>query len=141
MLCRDIMKTKIECVTPTDAASAAAAKMRDANIGFLPVCDGAGKVVGVVTDRDIAIRLVAEQRSFTLPVSEIMTREVVFCRPDDDLEEAKKQMAERRKSRVVCLDDQDTLVGVISLSDLIGYDEVGAARTMTEVSQREVHVH
>ncbi len=59
MRCEEIMKRDTECVSPTDTIERAAAMMRDANVGFLPVCDAEKRVVGTITDRDIAIRLVA----------------------------------------------------------------------------------
>jgi CBS domain-containing protein len=137
MLSREVMKTDVECVTPDDPAHLAAAKMRQMNVGFLPVCDQSGKVLGAITDRDIAIRLVADQRPATTKVNEIMTREVVFCRPEDDLEEAQKQMSEHQKSRLVCIDDDEHIVGVISLSDIAKSDSMAGARTMNQVTQRE----
>ena len=60
MKCKDIMKTDIECVSPQASVQEAARKMRDQNIGFLPVCEANMKVIGTVTDRDITIRAVAE---------------------------------------------------------------------------------
>src|SRR5690606_25743783 len=90
--CQEIMKRDIECLTSADAAHHAASRMRDQNIGFLPVCDDEMKVLGTVTDRDIAIRLVAEQRPLDTTVDQIMTREIVACRPDDDISDAQELM-------------------------------------------------
>lgn len=135
--CQEIMKRDIECLTSADAAHHAASRMRDQNIGFLPVCDDEMKVLGTVTDRDIAIRLVAEQRSLDTTVDQIMTREIVACRPDDDISDAQELMGEHRKSRIMCVDDDGMLVGIISLSDLAHLDGGSAAITLNEVSRRE----
>lgn len=135
--CQQIMKRDVECLSPRDAVHDAARKMRDENIGFLPVCDEAMQVLGTVTDRDIAIRLVAEQRPSSTAVEQIMTKEVVACRPEDDISEAEELMAERRKSRIMCVEDDGTLVGVISLSDIAELDGSRAASTLDRVSRRE----
>jgi CBS domain-containing protein len=137
--CHEIMKRSIECLSSRDTAIDAARAMRDQNIGFLPVCDKGMKVLGTVTDRDIAIRLVAEQRPASTTVEQIMTREVVACRPQDDISDAGALMAEHRKSRIMCLDDDDQLVGIISLSDIAQFDGGNAAITLNEISRREAH--
>ncbi|HZA49460.1 MAG TPA: CBS domain-containing protein, partial [Myxococcaceae bacterium] len=62
MRCEEIMKKDVECVSPQDTVQAAAKRMRDENIGFLPVCDQSKKVQGTVTDRDLAIRVLADGR-------------------------------------------------------------------------------
>ena len=138
MRAQELMKTDVECASPKAAIQIAARKMRDLNVGFLPVCDQSKKVLGTITDRDIAIRAVAENRPSNTPVSEIMTREVVACRPDDDVRVAEHMMAQNHKSRIICIDDADRLAGVISLSDLAQHDKGRAAQTMREVSEREV---
>jgi CBS domain-containing protein len=136
--CLQIMKRDVECLSPRESAQAAAARMREQNIGFLPVCDDAMQVLGTVTDRDIAIRIVAEQLPAGTAVEHIMTREVVACYPQDDIEVAKELMADHRKSRIMCVDDDGTLVGIISLSDIAKLQGDGAARTLSAVSGREV---
>lgn len=136
--CLNIMKRDLECLSPRESARAAAARMREQNIGFLPVCDDGMQVLGTVTDRDIAIRIVAEQLPAGTAVEHIMTREVVACYPEDDIEVAKELMADHRKSRIMCLDDDGTLIGIISLSDIAKLEGDGAARTLSAVSGREV---
>ncbi len=139
MLCRDLMKTELECVSPADTVEDAAARMRDENLGFLPVCDESRKVLGTITDRDLAIRVVASAQPASTLVEDVMTREVVSCRPDDDLQQAQQHMAENHKSRIMCLDKSGYLVGVISLSDIIQSEQgAGAADTLRKVSEREV---
>lgn len=138
MQCQEIMKRNVECIAPNERTADAARKMRDANVGFLPICDADGKVLGTITDRDIAIRLVAEDRPGDRPVDEIMTQEVVACAPDADLTEATRLMRENHKSRILCTDADGRLAGVISLSDIAQVTEDSAA-TLREVSEREVH--
>ncbi len=138
MRCEEIMKRDVECLQPNDTAQQAAVKMRNENIGFLPVCDDTGKVLGTLTDRDIAIRLVAQGKSPTTVVSDILTREAVTCRPSDDIRDAERLLAERKKSRIMCVDDAGHLVGVISLSDIAQAEEgVQVAATLREVTARE----
>ena len=136
MLCEDIMKTDVESVSPVDTIEDAARKMRDENLGFLPVCDETRQVLGTITDRDIAIRGVAESLPGTTPVEDVMTSEVVSCSPKDSIDTALQLMAENHKSRIMCLDDEGRLVGIISLSDIAQL--VGdASETLRQVSDRE----
>ncbi len=140
MLCEEIMKCGVAYVSPDDPAGFAARRMLNENIGFLPICDGSMRVLGTLTDRDIAIRLVAEDRPASTPVKEIMTQEVVACWPTDDVRRAEQLMGRYHKSRIVCLDDEGCLVGVISLSDIAQReDNHRIAKTMREVTRRETH--
>ena len=97
MRCQEIMKREIECIDPAQSVQEAGRRMRDANVGFLPVCNSKGKVLGAITDRDIAIRIVAEGRPLTTAAADVMTREVVACRPDDDVTDAEQLMGRRQK--------------------------------------------
>jgi CBS domain-containing protein len=135
--CRDIMKREIECLSPGEPARAAAERMREQNIGFLPVCDDSMTVLGTVTDRDIALRIVAERRPASTPIEQVMTREVVACDPQDSIDAAKELMADYRKSRIMCVDVDGALVGIISLSDIAKLESDGAGRTLREVTRRE----
>ena len=140
MLCEHLMKQMVECVSPADPVRLAAQRMKGENIGFLPVCDDERHVLGTVTDRDIAMRLVAEDKPTNTPVEQIMTREVVACRPTDSVTKARRVMGENQKSRLLCTDEDGHLVGVISLSDLAEIEPAGAVRTLREVALREVRV-
>jgi CBS domain-containing protein len=141
MKCEEVMKGDVECVSPRDTVENAAARMRDENVGFLPVCDESGTVLGTITDRDIAIRVVAGKRPGSSLVEAAMTRDVVACRPGDDLEHCEELMAEHHVSRVICVDAAGRLVGVISLSDIAQIDEDGhASDTLRQVSEREARI-
>ena len=138
MHCEEVMTRDVECVTPDTTAQAAAQRMRELNIGFLPVCDDSMRVLGTVTDRDLALRVLAEARPPTTPVSEVATPEVIACSPEEDLREAEELMARHQKSRIMIVDDAGRLVGVISLSD-IAQRERGkqASQTLRKISARE----
>src|SRR5689334_10724890 len=105
MLSKDLMKRDVECLSPQDTAEMASRKMRDANIGFLPVCDSSGRVVGTLTDRDIAIRLVADNKPPSTRVEALMSKELVACKPEDDVKKAAQLMGQHKKSRIICVDD------------------------------------
>src|SRR5215470_5845832 len=139
MRCQEIMKKDVEYVSVTDTAQVAAKRMRDENVGFLPVCDQSKRVLGTITDRDLTIRVLADASPSTTRMEDVMTREVVCCRPDDELEAAEKLMGKNQKSRIVVVDSAGALVGVISLSDIAQSEEgPKASQTLREVSQREV---
>ena len=139
MRCQDIMKRPVVCCKESEAVQAAALKMRDANIGFLPVCGDAGKVVGIITDRDIVLRVCAWGLDVkeTL-IAEVMTRQIVSCRPGDDVRYVEGLMAREHKSRVLIVDEMGKPAGVVSLSDIARHDKIFAAETMRQVSSREI---
>lgn len=140
MLCSEIMKSAIECVFPGDTAEVAAQRMRDHNIGLLPVCTSELKVVGMITDRDLATRIVAENQPGSTPVEDIMTRDVIACRSSDPLERAEDLMGLFRVGRILCTEEDGTLVGLISLSDLAEYESSArVAQTFKNVTLRERH--
>lgn len=138
MLCSEVMKSEPACVLPDTTVQTAAQRMGDQNIGFLPVCDATDKVLGTLTDRDIAVRVVAKALPATTRVADVMTCEVVACRPDEDIQQAEERMRTAQKSRIMCTDAQGCLVGVISLSDIArsGPDD-RAAGTLRAVAMRE----
>jgi CBS domain-containing protein len=140
MQCLQVMKHDFEYVTPDDNVHTAARKMRDRGVGFLPVCNPDRRPVGALTDRDIAVRVAAEDaRPSNVGVREVMTTEVVTCSPNDDLRVAEERMAESRKCRIMCVDDEGKLVGVISLSDVMERetDDRLAAYAMRLIARRE----
>jgi CBS domain-containing protein len=137
--CASVMKTVPQSVNADDPIRLAAEIMSAANIGFLPVCDEGGKVVGTVTDRDIVVRAIARGLDPALArVTEVMSRDVVACRPEDELTLAEQFMANYQISRLVITDDDGTLEGVISLSDIAEHEPARrAARTLRAVAARE----
>jgi CBS domain-containing protein len=141
MRCEHVMKHNVECVSPRDTVQAAAMRMRDENVGFLPVCDQERMVLGTITDRDLAIRVLADGRAAETTVQEVMTREVIACRPEDDLRRAEELMTRNHKSRIMCVNESGVLAGVISLSDIAQREKANrAAQTMRGVSDREARL-
>jgi CBS domain-containing protein len=134
----DVMKSRPEYLRPYESSSAAARRMRDRNVALLPVCDGHRRVIGLITDRDIALRVVAEGLQHDLPVGDVMTRELVPCHPDDDLLHAERLMMVSHKSRIVVLDEVGRLVGVVSLCDIAEHDRDNAVGVIASVSGREI---
>ncbi len=141
MRCSEIMSTAVERTSLRDTVQHAAVCMHERNIGLLPVCDPIGGILGVVTDRDIAIRVVAAGKPPTTLVEAAMTRDVVSCSPDADLEEAVRLMTLHRKSRILCIGPDARPVGVISLSDIARHAPgAQASSTLREIGQREAQV-
>ena len=115
----EIMSSDLAVIQPDDSLQFAAKKMRDRNIGFLPVCDGE-TLLGVISDRDIIIRALAEGMDAAVMLSrDLMTTPAIYCFDDQDVSEAGQVMAENQIRRLVVLSREDQrLVGVISLGDL-----------------------
>jgi CBS domain-containing protein len=134
------MKRQIERLSPKDSVLSASRRMRQTNVGFLPVCDEDGKVLGTLTDRDLVLRILAEDRTSATPVSDVMTRQIVSCTPGEDVYTAGMRMGAEKKSRILVVDEKERLVGVISLSDLAqAEDDAAVGRTMRDVTTREAH--
>ncbi|HET6922257.1 MAG TPA: CBS domain-containing protein [Anaeromyxobacteraceae bacterium] len=118
MLVRDAMTPRAETIGPEETLQAAAMKMRALNLGALPVKDD-DHLVGMVTDRDLAIRGVAAGRDpARTPVREAMTPQVVWCFEDQDTLEAARIMEDKAIRRVMVLDRRERLVGLLSVDDL-----------------------
>lgn len=141
MRCEQIMKRTVECVTAKDSVQVAAQKMRDQNVGFLAVCENGTKAIGTITDRDIAVRACADDKAASkTKIGDVMTHEVIACKPSDDIARAEELMGKHHKSRMLCIDDGGKLVGVISLSDIAQHQADAGAQTLREVTTREAHV-
>jgi CBS domain-containing protein len=118
MKIRDLMTKKVECLGPRATLKRAAQLMNDADVGSIPVVEE-GRVIGVLTDRDIVMRTVAEGiNPADATVGEVMTPRVIRCGEDDDAEEAARIMAAHHVRRVVVTDDGGGLAGIVALADL-----------------------
>jgi CBS domain-containing protein len=118
MLVKEVMSPKVEWVGPETTVKEGAMKMREMKIGCLPVEDK-GKLIGMVTDRDITCRAVAEGRDPKLmKVRDLMSTEVVTCYEDADINEAAHLMEEKGIARLPVFDHSDHLVGLLSLGDV-----------------------
>lgn len=114
----DIMSEHVVSIDQMEPVSAAARLMAQYNLGALPVCDGTGRLRGIVTDRDIVTRCVAAESDATdLRVREIMTRGIRSCKRDDEAHEAAELMAEQQVRRLPVVEDGRP-VGMLSLADL-----------------------
>jgi len=132
------MSRDVKRVLEQDTARTAARIMRDENIGFLPVCDTSGRAIGAITDRDLAVRLIAEDQPVDTLVGGLMTRGVVSCSPEDDVTFAEQLMRTERKLRVLCVDEGGHVVGVLSLADVaVHEDGWRIANTLRHVVRRE----
>lgn len=141
MKCHDLMKRIVQCGRAGETVAEVATRMRDNNIGFMPVCDEDGYPLGVVTDRDLVTRVIAAGRPCdTTPIEEVMSGEVVSCRANDDLHVAENLMGRFKKSRIVCTGRDGKLVGVISLSDIAEVEQREWVSTLLRsISSREHH--
>ncbi len=118
MFVQKIMQSQVSFVRPNTSVRAAAALMLDRDIGMLPVCEN-GKPVGVVTDRDLAIRLLSEVgQSGDLPVSAVMTPHVHSCQSSQDVVTIARMMGDKQVRRLLVCDAAGTLTGVVSLGDI-----------------------
>lgn len=118
MRIHDVMTKTAVCTPPDVSVQQAAERMKELDIGALPVCEN-DQLVGMVTDRDIAIRSVAEGHNPRVEhVRDIMTPELVYCFEDQDTEEAARLMRERQIRRLPVLNRDKRLVGIVSLGDL-----------------------
>ncbi len=120
MRCRDVVATENTESLPENATMADAARlMAETGIGFVPICDGDAKVLGVLTDRDVVVKAVARGLDpATTPVTSIMSHPAVTCFIDGDLGMAEELMAEQQRSRIVLTDPDGRLAGVLSIADI-----------------------
>ena len=113
------MTRGVECVRPGDSIGHAARRMGELDVGALPVCGENDKLVGMITDRDITIRATAGSRDpESTPVRDIMTPQIVCCFEDQDVTEAIHLMEEKQVRRLVVLNNENRLVGILSLGDV-----------------------
>jgi len=118
MKLKEIMTHDVEVIHPDDSLQTAAQKMRDRDIGFLPVCDG-DRLIGTVTDRDMIVRVIAEGRDPKAMMGRnLATSPVIYCFEDQSVDEAARIMQEKQIRRLVILNRDKRLVGVVSLGDL-----------------------
>ncbi len=140
MKAREIMSRNPTCVTPDTPLVDAARLMKDENIGVVPVVESSDsrRLVGVLTDRDIAIRAVAEGRDgATTSVGHVMTSDVRTSAPDDSVNDVMALMGSEQVRRIPIVDDRGDLVGIIAQADIVleGDDNKKAEETIEKISE------
>ena len=132
----EIMTRGVECARPADDLTRAAARMKKLNVGSLPVCGDSDKLVGMITDRDITIRGTAEALPPRLgQVQDVMTRDVKYCLEDQDTSEAAELMEKNQIRRLVVLNRDKRLVGIVSLGDLAVKTDENSGEALEQVSE------
>jgi CBS domain-containing protein len=118
MQLRNLMSHDVTEIPPSASLREAAERMRSLDVGALPVCEN-HKLIGMITDRDITVRATADGRNpEEACVRDAMTRDLIFCYEDEDVERAAKLMEERQIRRLPVLDHDMKLTGIVSLGDL-----------------------
>jgi len=138
MLAKEIMSRDPACCTPTDTLRTAARLMADNDCGCLPVVEGVSqkRVIGVLTDRDIAIRGVARGKSPDSAVNDIMTPSPACCSPDDDIEDVERIMTDRQVRRVPVVAEDGRVVGMIAQADLAREDRALSDREVGRIVEK-----
>ena len=140
MKAQDIMSRNPACVTPDTPLVDAARLMKQENIGVVPVVESEGsrRLVGVITDRDITIRAVAEGRDgSSTSVGHVMTSEVRSASPNDSVDDVMTLMGKEQVRRVPIVDDRGALVGIVAQADIVleAKDDKKAEKTVEEISR------
>jgi CBS domain-containing protein len=131
----EVMTRDVQTVRPDQRVQEAASFMLSADAGSIPVTDGE-RLIGMITDRDIAVRGVAKGHGPDTPVRELMTDDLIVVRDDDDVEEAATKMSDAQVRRLPVIDDQERLCGIVSLGDLSREgDEDSANEALEGVSE------
>ncbi|GAD60588.1 CBS domain-containing protein [Brevundimonas sp. BAL450] len=135
MKVRDIMSRDVQVARPGDSIQNVAGRMAAGDFGFMPVAEG-DQLVGTVTDRDLVVRALAGGAGVDTPVSEAMTTTVEWRRDDEDLKDVLKCMSDKQIRRLPILDQDNRLVGVVSLGDLsIRVKEKYAGEALEDISR------
>ncbi|SFP03567.1 CBS domain-containing protein [Salibacterium halotolerans] len=137
---KEVMTTNVETCTPDDNVEHAAKLMKEHHIGAVPVIQE-NNLMGMITDRDIVVRCIAEDKTESSPVTEVMTTDIVTAEPDMDIEKAAKLMASRQIRRLPVVENQQ-LAGIAALKDLAVDEQTDAKASfaLNEISEeRQVH--
>lgn len=137
MQIREIMTPDVEVVRPDDTLRTAAKMMADYDVGALPIGEN-DRLVGMITDRDIAVRGVAQGRDpEKSAVRDAMSNRVLYCFEDEDTAEVARKMGEQQVRRLPVLNRDKRLVGIVSLGDLaIGGAKTEGQEALADISER-----
>ena len=122
----EVMTRDVQTIRPDQRVQEAASFMLSADAGSIPVTDG-DRLIGMITDRDIAVRGVAKGYGPDTPVRELMTNDIICVRADEDVDDAASKMSEAQVRRLPVIDDQERLCGIVSLGDLSREADDGTA--------------
>ena len=134
---KDLMSRDVKVISPDMSIREAARGMRDGDFGMLPVGEN-DRMIGTISDRDIAIRAVAEGKDADTNVRDVMSEGVAWAHEDDSVEQAAKIMSERQVRRLPVVDRDKRLVGIVALGDFaVESSELQpAAEALSEISKR-----
>jgi CBS domain-containing protein len=137
----EVMTAQVATAKPSSTVADVARQMASVESGAIPVTDE-GKVIGLVTDRDIVLRVVAENLPLSTPVTEVMTTGVETCREEDNVADAAAIMGAKQIRRLVVLNDRGGLSGMLSLGDIaLEYGAKVVGRTLEEISENTPAAH
>lgn len=134
---KELMTHDVKIITPDKSIQEAAKMMRDGNFGMLPVEEN-DRMIGAISDRDIAIRAVAEGRDFSTKVRDVMSTGIAWAYEDETVEEAVAIMSERQVRRLPVVNRAKRLVGIVALGDLAS-EMKPAAQALSEISRPISH--
>jgi CBS domain-containing protein len=141
MIVSEVMTAQVATAKPNSTVAEVARQMASVESGAVPVTDD-GKVVGLITDRDIVLRVVAENLPLSTPVAEVMTAGVETCQEDDNVADAAAIMGAKQIRRLVVLNDRGGLSGILSLGDIaLEYGAKAVGRTLEEISENTPAAH
>lgn len=137
----EVMTAQVATARRDTTVAEVAKTMAEVESGAVPVVEG-GRVIGLITDRDIVLRVVAEGRSFDAAASEVMSEDVQTCNTDDNVADAAAKMGAHQIRRLVVLDDSGELAGILSLGDIAkDYGAKAVGKTLGEISENTPAAH
>jgi CBS domain-containing protein len=135
MKVREIMTSNVECLGPESSLKEIAQEMQSLDVGFIPICEN-DRLVGTATDRDIVIRAVADGRDVnTTQVREVMSRDIIYAFEEDDVKTVAEKMREKDVRRILILDRNKRLVGVVSIGDVSKVEEKVSGKTLRDITE------
>jgi len=135
MKVREMMTTNVECIAPEIGMMELAQKMKTLDVGFLGVCDS-DRLIGTVTDRDIVIRGLAGGFDIdTCTARDVMTPDVFWCYEDDNVKDVAGKMREKEVRRMLILNQEKRLVGVVSIGDIAKVEEKESGKTLKDITE------
>jgi CBS domain-containing protein len=135
MKIREIMTTNVECVGPDTGVIDLAQTMKTLDVGFLGVCEN-DRLVGTVTDRDLVIRGIPGGRDLSKSTArDVMSHDVFWCFEDNDVKDVAAKMREKEVRRMLILNKEKRLVGVVSIGDIAKVEEKESGKTLKDITE------